>query len=164
MTGSVASGLDGVVVADTLLSEVDGERGRLVIAGHDVEALGGKATFEELCSALWSAIPGTTSAAELRTSLGRERVWAFEQLESLGRALLATDGMDALRGGLAQLPSDGSARDVAVRLTAATAVFTAAWWRRREGLAPLRPDPAAGHAEDLVRFVFGGVASSSAAA
>jgi citrate synthase len=155
MTGSVASGLDGVVVADTSLSEVDGERGRLIIAGHDVEALGGRASFEELCSQLWSAIPGATSAAELRTSLGRERVWAFEQIEWLGRALLAADGMDALRGGLAQLPSDGSARDVAVRVTAATAVFTAAWWRRREGLAPLRPDPDAGHAEDLVRMLPG---------
>jgi citrate synthase len=155
MTGSVASGLDGLVVAETSLSEVDGERGRLVIAGHDVEALGGKASFEELCSVLWSAIPGASSAAELRTLLGRERVWAFEQLGSLGRALLAADGMDALRGALAQLPSDGSARDVTVRVTAATAVFTAAWWRRREGLAPLRPDPEAGHAEDLVRMLRG---------
>ena len=54
MTGSVASGLEGVVVADTALSEVDGERGRLVIAGHDVEALGGKRSFEELCRELES--------------------------------------------------------------------------------------------------------------
>jgi len=150
MTGSVASGLEGVVVADTALSEVDGERGRLVIAGHDVEALGGKRSFEELCRELWAAIPGATSASELRSALGRERVWAFEQLETLGRALFAPDGMDALRGGLAQLPSEGSDWKLAVRLTAATAVFTAAWWRRREGLAPLRPDPEAGQAEDPV--------------
>ena len=50
MTGSVASGLEGVVVADTALSEVDGERGRLVIAGHDVEAIAGQRSFEELCA------------------------------------------------------------------------------------------------------------------
>src|SRR6185295_12884476 len=155
MTGSVASGLEGVVVADTALSEVDGERGRLVIAGHDVEALGGKRSFEELCRELWAAIPGATSASELRSALGRERVWAFEQLETLGRALFAPDGMDALRGGLAQLPSEGSDWKLAVRLTAATAVFTAAWWRRREGLAPLRPDPEAGQAEDLVSMLRG---------
>jgi len=155
MTGSVASGLEGVVVADTALSQVDGERGRLVIAGHDVEALGGKRSFEELCRELWAAIPGATSASELRSALGRERVWAFEQLETLGRALFAPDGMDALRGGLAQLPSEGSDWKLAVRLTAATAVFTAAWWRRREGLAPLRPDPEAGQAEDLVSMLRG---------
>ena len=91
MTESVASGLDGVVVADTALSEVDGERGRLIIAGHDVEVLGGKRSFEELCRDLWAAIPGATSATELRRSLGRQRGWAFEQLETLGRALFASD-------------------------------------------------------------------------
>ena len=132
MTGSVASGLDGVVVADTALSEVDGERGRLVIAGHDVEAIGGQRSFEELCVELWASIPGVTSAADLRRALGQQRTWAFEQLDSLGRALLAADGMEALRGGLAQLSSDGSAWDLSVRLTAATAVFTAAWWRGRD--------------------------------
>jgi len=30
----VDSGLDGVVVADTVMSEVDGEEGRLVVRGH----------------------------------------------------------------------------------------------------------------------------------
>src|SRR5215468_1706730 len=94
MTGSVASGLEGVVVADTALSEVDGERGRLVIAGHDVEALAGHRSFEELCRELWASIPGATSAAELRRALGEQRIWAFEQLDSLGRALFAADGMD----------------------------------------------------------------------
>ena len=155
MAGSIATGLEGVVVADTALSEVDGERGRLVIAGHDVEAIAGQRSFEELCAELWAAVPGATPVSELRRALGRERVWAFEQIETLGRALAAPDGMDALRGGLAQLPSEGNSWELAIRLTAATAVFTAAWWRGREGLAPLRPDPEAGHAEDLVRMLRG---------
>jgi citrate synthase len=34
-----ASGLDGLVVAETGLSDVDGESGRLVIRGHLVEDL-----------------------------------------------------------------------------------------------------------------------------
>jgi citrate synthase len=155
MADSVASGLEGVVVADTALSEVDGERGRLVIAGHDVEELGGRCSFEELCAELWGSMPGATSAAELRRALGRERVWAFEQLDGLGRALSARDGMDALRGALAQLPDEGSLWELSVRLTAATAVFTAAWWRGREKLPALPPDPEAGHAEDLVRMLRG---------
>ena len=48
MADSVASGLEGVVVADTVLSEVDGERGRLVIAGHEVEELGGRRITEPM--------------------------------------------------------------------------------------------------------------------
>jgi hypothetical protein len=46
------------------------------------------ASFEELCARLWAAIPGATSATELRRRWADERVWAFEQLETLGRALL----------------------------------------------------------------------------
>ncbi len=57
MTGALAGGhsggLDGVEVADTALSRVDGEQGRLVIAGHDLEALAGRVTFEEVCGLLW---------------------------------------------------------------------------------------------------------------
>ena len=163
MAQSSTSGLDGVVVADTTLSEVDGERGRLIIAGHDVEVIAGRSSFEDLCRDLWAAIPGVTSAPELRRALGQQRVWAFEQIGTLGRALHAADGMDALRGSLGQLPSRGSEWELAVRLTAATAVFAGAWWRLREGLAPLPPDPAAGHAEDLVSMLRGKATAHRAA-
>jgi citrate synthase len=164
MAQSSGSGLEGVVVADTALSEVDGERGRLVIAGHDVERLAGEWSFEALCGELWAAVPGATSTDELRAALGRQRVWAFEQIESLGRALRATDGMDALRGALAQLLAEGSPWDLGVRLTAACAVFTGAWWRLREGREPLRPDPEAGQAEDLIRMLRGKATAPRAAA
>ncbi len=163
MASAGTSGLEGVVVADTVLSEVDGERGRLIIAGRDVEALAGVASFEALCEALWAAFPGAAPAEEVRSALGRERARAFAQLEGLGRALHAPDGMDALRGGLAQLAGADSPWESAVRLTAATAVLTAAWWRRREGLPPLAPDPEAGHAEDLVRMLRGKATAPRAA-
>jgi len=164
MAQSAGSGLEGVVVADTALSEVDGERGRLVIAGHDVESLSGQWSFEALCRELWAAFPGATSTAELRAELGRARGWAFDQLGSLGRALHAPDGMDALRGGVAQLTAEGSPWEVAIRTTAAFTVFTGAWWRLRNGLEPLRPDPEAGHAEDLVRMLRGKATAPRAAA
>ena len=49
-----ASGLDGVLAAETSLSEVDGEGGHLRVAGFDIEALAGQASFEEICCLLWS--------------------------------------------------------------------------------------------------------------
>ena len=39
MNNATSSGLEGIVVAETAISDVDGERGRLVIAGTDVEQL-----------------------------------------------------------------------------------------------------------------------------
>jgi len=164
MAQSAATGLEGVVFADTALSEVDGERGRLVIAGHDVERLSGQWSFEALCHELWAGVPGASSTLELRAALGRERAWAFGQIANLGRALHAADGMDALRGAVGQLIAEGTPWDLGVRLTAAFAVFTAAWWRLREGLEPLRPDPEAGHAEDLVRMLRGKATAHRAAA
>ena len=54
----VNSGLDGVVAATTRLSDVDGERGELVIAGYPVGELAAHASFEETTWLLWhGALP-----------------------------------------------------------------------------------------------------------
>jgi citrate synthase len=75
--------------------------------------------------------------------------------------LRRTDGMDALRGTLAQL--DTAYHDP-VALTAAAAVFAAAWSRLRAGEAPLPPDPGAGHAADYLRMARGGTPTPAEAA
>ncbi len=46
-------GLDDVVAAETALSHVDGEAGRLIIAGHDLEELAGRVAFEDVVAMLW---------------------------------------------------------------------------------------------------------------
>ena len=49
----VDSGLDGVVVADTAMSEVDGEAGRLIVRGHAIEELTAARGFEGVAALLW---------------------------------------------------------------------------------------------------------------
>ena len=49
----VHPGLDGVVAAATALSDVDGERGELTIAGYPLQELAPHATFEETTWLLW---------------------------------------------------------------------------------------------------------------
>ncbi len=148
------NGLEGVVVAETQLSDVDGERGRLVIRGHDVESLAAASDFEALCALLWTgALPSAAEHAELRTRLGRARVRAFERLPRLGDALQSRDGMEALRAALAHLrASELDVGDVHAEVTSAVAVFAAAWARERRGVAPLAPDPELGHAADYLRM------------
>ncbi|HTO69058.1 MAG TPA: citrate synthase [Myxococcota bacterium] len=147
-------GLEGVVVADTQLSDVDGERGRLVIRGHDVEALALSVDFESACALLWTgALPDARAHEALRAQLGRARVRAFERLPLLGDALDAADGMEALRAGLAHFrASELEAHDLHAALTGAVAVVAAAWARRRRGAPPLAPDPGLGHAADTLRM------------
>ena len=44
----MVEGLEGVVAASTRLSRVEGEAGRLTIAGYDVDDLAPHASFEEV--------------------------------------------------------------------------------------------------------------------
>ncbi|MEJ2459265.1 MAG: citrate/2-methylcitrate synthase, partial [Novosphingobium sp.] len=52
----MTSGLDGVIEAETVLSHVDGEAGRLVIRGHDLGDIAGHMSFESVVERLWSDI------------------------------------------------------------------------------------------------------------
>ncbi len=145
-TSAHASGLDGVQVADTRLSGVDGPNGRLIIARASVEALAQQATFSDVCARLWEM-----PAADVRRALGAGRVAAFARLPELGDALARPDAMDALRAAVAHL--DGGA--TAAEITGAVAVFSAAWARARAGADAVPPDPEADHASDLLRMMTG---------
>ncbi len=144
-------GLDGVVVADTRLSRVDGEAGTLVVCGHDVEELARTAPFEAVCGLLWRSDPD--AGPEIRDALGAGRVEAFAGLDRIGDALEAADGMEALRAALAHL--GGARAEDPIAITAALGVCAAAWLRRQAGEGPLAPDPARGHAEDVLRMALG---------
>jgi len=106
--------LDGVVVAETALSDVDGERGRLVIRGYAVEELVERATFEDVCALLWSGSwPSASERNALGAALAGARAEAFALLPSLDHPLMMPDGMEALRASVGHLPSSDSARDAA---------------------------------------------------
>lgn len=162
---NVASGLEGVVVAETTLSEVDGEHGQLIIAGHHVEELAGRCSFEEVSSQLWrGALQDTAQGTEMRALLGQARVEAFAEVPALRAALSLEDGMDALRASMARLVPRGSEpMEVGAQLTGAMAVFAAAWARLRQGLEPLAPDPSLSHAADSLRMIHGEAPAESRA-
>jgi citrate synthase len=149
-----APGLDDIIACETALSDVDGERGRLTIAGEDVESLASRAGFEATAGRLWRAA-GLAVPDDLADALGRARADAFARLPGLGRALGAADGMDALRAAVAQLAASGDLLADALAATGAVAVFAAAWVRGAAGLAPIAPDPTARHSADLLHMVAG---------
>src|SRR5438270_121134 len=112
MSEAKGSGLEGVIAADTAISDVDGERGRLVIAGAEVEQLAASSSFEQaaqrvLAAARGGEAPGgagpASSASAFARELGAARAAAWDRLPRLGDALDAADGMDALRAALAHL-------------------------------------------------------------
>lgn len=153
-----SSGLEGVNVADTAISDVDGERGRLVIAGADVEELARTASFEDAVVRVLSAGAGAPVGAAIGAAgarLGAARAAAWELLPRLGDALDHPDGMDALRTALAHLRSTGDDLADAIAAIGAGPVLVGAWSRRRAGQEPIAPDPALGHAADYRRMTTG---------
>ncbi len=176
--GPVDCGLEGVVVAESALSRVDGEAGRLIIRGYEIAELAEHASYEQTCALLWEGLaPSPATHARYRARLGRARVQAFAALPRLEHALHMRVAMEALRAALASIelpPSDSAGAEgelgagssgegdheadgvgQATAITAATAVFAAAIARKRAGLAPLAPDPALDHARDYLRMATG---------
>jgi citrate synthase len=76
-------------------------------------------------------------------------------LPRLGDALDASDGMDALRAGLAHLRSGGDDIVDAIAAIGAAPVFVAAWSRKRAGQIPVAPTPGLGHAADYLAMTIG---------
>lgn len=159
----VSLGLDGVIVADTAISEVDGERGRLLVAGLDIESLAGHAPFAAACCLLLDgALPGEPALAEMGRTLGRARAAASARLGDHAAALRLADPMDALRAMLsahhAPLPvpgDDAAEREHAIAMLGAAPVYVAAWARTAAGASPVAADPALDHAADFLRMLTG---------
>lgn len=140
-------GLEGVVAAETTLSQVDGQNGRLVIAGYPLEEIAARATFEEVCFLLWyGALPTTSEREEFRDSMA-----AFRVLPSATHSLLEqaahhkVSPMDALRMAAATFDLDlGEGQEIdeftrAKAITARVPPAIATYWRYLQGLEPVGP-------------------------
>jgi citrate synthase len=158
----MSDGLEGVVAADTVLSEVDGQAGRLIIRGHSLDALAGRTRFEDLVLLLWDGFFDDLPR-DLAPALGEARAEVFDELSALDTGLLDRTPIEAVRALTARL-ADGDALSVALRLAAAPAVFTPAVVRAQAGEAPVRPDPRLPHAADILRMTRGTAPSRAEAA
>ncbi|HKY37118.1 MAG TPA: citrate synthase [Polyangiaceae bacterium] len=148
----IFEGLEGVLVARTELSEVDGARGRLTLRGQPVEALAGELSFEAMLGLLFDGgLPGATRLARLQAELGAARLRAHAALRPRFAALYASDAMTMLRSALSTLPSDAAPSDV----LALAAVTTAHWVRTQRGEQLLTPRPDLPHALDLLQLLRG---------
>jgi len=142
--GEVHEGLEGVVVTKTALSSVDGENGRLVVGGFDVEKLAAQHTFEQAVARLFELAGLPHERIEARIARGRER--AHQLLPRLEPALACEDPMVALRVAVDLFPQD-LAEDAA-HVVGALGYVTAVHASRK----PIAPS-SAGHALDLLRIM-----------
>ncbi|WP_341710930.1 citrate synthase/methylcitrate synthase [Erythrobacter sp.] len=149
----MTSGLEGVIAAETVLSDVRGEAGELVIRGHRLDELTGCRTFEQLVHLLFTGffedLPNET---QLARQLAVARVEVFDQIRARLPLLSALPPYDGVRALVALLP-DATGIDDAFRLLALPAVALPALIRQRDGNLPVPPDKSLGHSADVVRML-----------
>jgi citrate synthase len=149
---AATSGLEGVVVARTELSDVDGQAGRLTVRGYDIEQLAGHASFEEVAHLLWhGALPTSAELADLRAQIAVQRRLPDETVAAVELSSKRMAPMDALRFAVASLTAglddpdsvtSAASIDRAIMLIARVPVIVATYQRLRSGrsLVPSRDD------------------------
>ncbi|HEY1455775.1 MAG TPA: citrate/2-methylcitrate synthase [Candidatus Dormibacteraeota bacterium] len=154
-------GLEGVVAAETSVSEVDGANGRLIYrGGYLIEDLVGVASFEEIAYLLWQGeLPDQGQLEALRKQMSAARTLNRAARGALVAMDPATDPMDVLR---TVVSAQGATKtltkpslDEAIALTAAVATVVGAAYRRRQGKEVIEPREDLGHAANLLWMMEG---------
>ena len=83
MTSGLRPGLEGVVVAETILSHADQEGGMLWVRGRRIPDLVGQLGFEGTVALLWEGFAGRAlSRAGMTQALGAARQQVFSSIDT----------------------------------------------------------------------------------
>jgi citrate synthase len=168
MSDELQKGLEGVLVAESELSFIDGDAGRLVYRGYEIEDLARGASYEEVLYLLWYGhLPDRAAYDEFRDSMAAERHVADGVLTTVRElAEQDEDPMAALRTAVSQLSAydpDASAdptdRDANLRkgrrITAKIPTILAAFDRVRNGNDIVDPREDLDHAANFLYMLNG---------
>lgn len=160
-----AAGLEGVVVAESEISYVDGQEGRLVYRGYSIEELAEGSTFEETTKLLLDGELLTREGLQaFARSLAAERALDGRTLDTVRGFPAAAEPMSVLRTGVSALglvdPDRGddgpeATRRKAIRLIAQLPTLVAAFHRARQGSDPVAPREDLGHAANFLYMLSG---------
>ncbi len=160
MADGQKKGLEGVVIADTRLSRVQGDIGKLTYCGYDINDLAENASFEEVVYLLWHIrLPTKAELEEFRSALNAEMTLPEAVLDAMRAFPKSAHPMGVLRTAVSLLGlHDPEAEDTstesnlrkAIKLTAKLPTITAAWARLRKGKEPVAPRKDLGLAANFV--------------
>lgn len=154
-------GLEGVVAAQTAVSEVDGANGRLIYrGGYLIEDLAPTVTYEEVAYLLWHGeLPDKAELDALRKQMASARPLNKAARGALTSTDPATDPMDVLRTVVSAQGASKTlvkpALEEAVALTAVFPTIAAAAHRRRLGREVVDPRDDLSHAANLIWMMEG---------
>jgi len=164
-TPTVNTGLRGVTVASTRISDVDGKAGKLIYRGYLVKDLARRATYEEVAHLLlYERLPTADELADFRGRLAEYRPIPQPVIDALETRPHDARPMDILQAGISLLASHDpqiadetpeAYRCMAEKLIARVPGLMAAWQRVRRGAAPVPPADDLGHAGNFLYMLTG---------
>jgi citrate synthase len=162
---AAATGLRGVVVGQSTVSDVVGDKGELIYQGYNIHDLAKNSNFEEVAFLLWNKrLPTQAELDDLNQQLAQSYTVPRDVLELMKQVPRDSDPIDTLRTAVSALESyDATARDisaansrnVAIKLTGQFATLVAATDRIRNGKDPVAPLPDANIATNFLYMLKG---------
>jgi citrate synthase len=161
------TGLRGVTVASTRISDVNGAAGKLIYRGYLVKDLAERVSYEEVVHLLlYERLPTDTELVDFKARLSASRDVPAAVIDALRTCPPEALPMDVLMASVSMLSShDPDLHDrvreanlrIAERLVARFATVLAAWERIRNGKEPIPPAPDLGHAANFLYMMTGTV-------
>ncbi len=161
----IKAGLKDVVIAQSTISFIDGDKGELVYAGINIHELAENSNFEEVTFLLLNRkLPTQDQLAKLDTLLRKHRKVPEDVLTVLKTLPKTTEPMDALRTGVSALgsleesPNDHSEEknfERVLKLVAQMSTLVAAIQRIRSGQEIIGPREDLSHAENFLYMMSG---------
>ena len=156
---TVAKGLDGVIVGDTVLSHVDGEAGELIYRGYDIDEVA-TCSFEQVCHLfLYGELPSQQEETALRANLAKRYAIPKEVIDFICLASLKDHPMATLRTAVsmlslfvkeARLDNQRELIETALDLIAKVGTITAGIARVRKNQLPVAPNVSYGYSQNFL--------------
>ena len=157
-------GLRGIEVADTKISNIDGEKGKLIYRGYDILDLTKNSTFEETAYLLlYDNLPTKSQLEEFNSKLIEARFIPKQMQNNMGNWRKDADPMDMLQAFVSALAgyydeefsNKEASYDKAINLIAKVPTIIASWHRIRNGLPIVNPDSSLNHAANFLYMMSG---------
>jgi citrate synthase len=157
-------GLRGIEIADTKISNIDGEKGKLIYRGYDILDLAKNSTFEETAYLLiYDSLPNRQELVEFKAKLIDARTIPKQMQKNMGNWRKDADPMDMLQAFVAALAgyfdeefsTKEASHDRAINIIAKVPTIIATWQRIRNGLEIIDPDPSLDHAANFLYMMSG---------
>lgn len=154
-------GLEGVIATKTSVSKIDGEKGKLLYRGYDVEELSKELTFEQVAFLLWfGRMPGFEELQQFNRDLSSKREISQESLDFIRKAPHTVNPLVLLRSttsliGMHADADNEPALDAAKSLVPKFPTILAHFDRIRRNRGLVRPSAGTSSAENLLYMISG---------